>query len=81
MENKKPEKRVRIGKYLDLMGFDVISISIIADLLYEALRDKTTHLLVSENEYQTLKRWFIHNGQWDWDGESFMTMKIVNLYN
>ena len=75
-------KRERLSKYLDELSGDKgirIYIAIIGDVLNAAIIDGVQELLVTSDEYNHIRRWMACNGQWSWDGKTFMGISIVKL--
>jgi hypothetical protein len=74
-------KRKHLSSFLDGFGCDTLFLSIVSEVLYEALRDRVTDLLVTPFEFEILNKWFIHSAQWNWDKKTFMGMNFVVTEN
>lgn len=51
-------------------------LSIIPDVFFLAIQDKVTNLTMTQDQYNCVSRWMVYSGQWNWDKETFMGMKL-----
>ena len=75
-------KRERISNYMGKLGGDSFSrlyIAAVTDCIFLADKDGVTDLYCTEDEYETISKWMLGNGAWNWDKKTIwgMTLKII----
>ena len=63
--------------YCYKQGIKCLTLSGMADALYQAHKDGAQELYVSKTEWESVERWFVNNGAWDWDHKTFWGMEFV----
>ena len=74
-------KIARLEDYLEKRQISVFSVSMVSEILYEALTEGISELLLTRNEFNIIERYMVYSGMWDWDKKTFMGIEFVIVEN
>lgn len=69
-------KSERLTKYLN-SNYSTLYAAQVSEVLFMALKDLVDELIVTKEEYETITKYMVMCGVWNWDREKFMGMKFV----